>query len=255
MMKKCEEKQLFRVLMVVSGLLMMPQIALSQYGQGGEGFLFRAPKVSLAFSLGYSIPNAQSDIFDFVEKQLTFEKSDLHRGYIGGESAIRLVDRLDLVIGVGHAESSLPSEFRQWVGADDLPIEQETLFSTTPVTVSARFYLNDRGRQVGRFAWIPKRLAPFIGGGGGIIWYKFEQVGDFVDFETLDIFFDRFVSKGMAGQAHAFAGMDISLNKSVFLTAELRYSWGRGELGRDFVDFGQMDLAGRQFTVGVGARF
>ena len=59
----------------------------------------------------------------------------------------------------------------------------------------------------------------------------------------------------MAGQAHAFAGMDISLNKSVFLTAELRYSWGRGELGRDFVDFGQMDLAGRQFTVGVGARF
>ena len=144
MMKKCEEKQLFRVLMVVSGLLMMPQIALSQYGQGGEGFLFRAPKVSLAFSLGYSIPNAQSDIFDFVEKQLTFEKSDLHRGYIGGESAIRLVDRLDLVIGVGHAESSLPSEFRQWVGADDLPIEQETLFSTTPVTVSARFYLIDR---------------------------------------------------------------------------------------------------------------
>lgn len=254
-MKKHEVHQLFCALIIASGLLMVPQIILAQYGQGGEGFLFRTPKASLAFSLGYSIPNAQSDIFDFAEEQLTLEKSDFQRSYIGGESAIRLVDRLDLVIGFGHAESSLPSEFRDWVDGDDLPIEQETMFSTTPVTVSARYYLNDRGRQIGRFAWIPKRLAPFIGVGGGIIWYKFEQVGDFVDFETLDVFFDRFVSKGTAAQAHAFAGLDISLNRSVFLTAEGRYRWGRGELGRDFVDFDEMDLAGMQFTVSIGIRF
>ncbi|GIT50615.1 MAG: hypothetical protein Ct9H300mP15_08280 [Gemmatimonadota bacterium] len=123
------------------------------------------------------------------------------------------------------------------------------------MTVSARYYLSDRGRQIGRFAWIPKRLAPFIGAGGGVIWYNFEQVGDFVDFETLDIFYDRFMSRGTALQAHAFAGMDISLNKSLFLTTEGRYRWGRGELGRDFVDFDKMDLAGIQFTVSIGARF
>jgi hypothetical protein len=49
--------------------------------------------------------------------------------------------------------------------------------------------------------------------------------------------------------------MDISLNKSLFLTTEGRYRWGRGELGRDFVDFDKMDLAGIQFTVSIGARF
>ena len=254
-MKKHKSNKLFCALMALSVVLTVPEIVLAQYGQGGEGFLFQTPKVSFAFSLGYSIPNAKSDIFDYAQEQLTLEKSDFHRSYKGGEFAIRLADHIDLVAGVGHSTSTLPSEFRDWVDSDDLPIEQETIFSTTPVTVSARYYLSDRGRQIGRFAWVPKRLAPFIGAGAGVIWYKFEQVGDFVDFETRDIFYDRFISKGTAAQAHAFAGMDISLNKSVFLTAEGRYRWGRGELGRDFVDFDKMDLAGMQFTVSIWARF
>jgi hypothetical protein len=239
----------------LSVALAVPKISFAQSGRGGEGFLFQTPKFSFAFSFGYSIPNAKSEIFEFAQEQLTLEKSDFYRSYLGGEVAIQLADRLDLVFGVGHAESYLPSEFRDWVDGDDLPIEQETVFSTTPVTVSARYYLSDRGRQIGRFAWIPKRLVPFIGAGGGVIWYNFEQVGDFVDFETLAIFYDRFMGKGTAFQSHAFAGMDISLNKSLFLTTEGRYRWGRGDLGRDFVGFDKMDLAGIQFTVSIGARF
>ncbi len=254
-MKRQELHKLCCGVIALSVAFTVPEISFAQSGRGGEGFLFETPKFSFAFSLGYSIPNAKSEIFDFAQEQLTLEKSDFHRSYLGGEAAIQLSDRLDLVFGVGHAESSLPSEFRDWVDGDDLPIEQETIFSTTPVTVSAKYYLSDRGRQIGRFAWIPKRLVPFMGVGGGVIWYNFEQVGDFVDFETLDIFYDRFMGKGTAIQAHAFAGMDISLNKSLFLTTEGRYRWGRGELGRDFVDFDKMDLAGIQFTVSIGARF
>ena len=136
-MKKPELHKLCCGLVALSAVLTVPEVSFAQSGRGGEGFLFETPKVSFAFSLGYSIPNAKSDIFDFTEEQLTLEKSDFHRSYLGGEAAIQLADRLHLVLGVGHAESSLPSEFRDWVDGDDLPIEQETIFSTTPVTVIA----------------------------------------------------------------------------------------------------------------------
>ncbi len=108
-MKSHELHKLCCGLIALSVALTVPEISFAQSGRGGEGFLFQTPKFSFAFSLGYSIPNAKSEIFDFAQEQLTLEKSDFHRGYLGGEAAIQLADRIDLVFGVGHAESSLPS--------------------------------------------------------------------------------------------------------------------------------------------------
>ena len=122
-MKRQELHKLCCGVIALSVAFTVPEISFAQSGRGGEGFLFETPKFSFAFSLGYSIPNAKSEIFDFAQEQLTLEKSDFHRSYLGGEAAIQLSDRLDLVFGVGHAESSLPSEFRDWGDGDDLPIE------------------------------------------------------------------------------------------------------------------------------------
>ena len=232
--------------------LVLPEVGLAQ---GGPGFLFKQPVISIGLKTGYSMPKAGSDLFDFTREQLTIDKSDFYSGYFGGEIAVRATDRVDVVLAIGYARSETPSEFRDWVGTDDLPIEQETTFWTTPLTLSAKYYVSDRGRSIGRFAWVPQRISPYVGGGAGVIWYEFEQIGEFVDFETLDVFFDRFTSFGATGQVHGFAGVDVSLNKTFFLTAEGRYSWARGELSRDFVDFDEMDLAGLQFTVGLSARF
>ena len=232
--------------------LVLPELALAQ---GGAGFLFKRPSLSIGFKTGYTMPNAGSDLFDFAREQLTLNKSDFNSAYYGGEFAVRTSERLDIVLGLGFARSETPSEFRDWVGTDDLPIEQRTAFWTAPLTLSARYYVSDRGRSIGRFAWVPRRVSPFVGAGIGMTWYEFEQTGDFVDFETLDIFFDRFSSDGVTGQAHGFAGVDVSVNKNFVLTAEGRYNWARGALSREFVDFDKMDLAGAQFTVGISARF
>jgi hypothetical protein len=239
------------------GLAMAVVLATPAAGlaQGGPGFLFKTPKVSFGIRTGYNVARAGSDLFDFTREELTVGRRDFDGAYVGGEIAVRLNDRVDLALGFGHVSSRTASEFRDWVDENDQPIEQVTKFRTTPVTVSAKYYLKDRGRSVGRFAWIPARIAPFVGGGAGIVWYQFEQNGDFVDFETLDVFSDRFSTRNNTGIVHGLAGVDVSLNKTLFLTGEARYSWARGGLSRDFVDFDKLDLAGLQLTVGVSARF
>ena len=224
--------------------------------QGGDGFLFKVPKVSLGFRTGYALPNAGSELFAHTKDQLTIESNDFAGGYYGGEIAVRVSPRLDIALGVGYASSTTRSEFRDWVDTDDLPIEQVTEFSTTPVTLSAKYYLSDRGRTIGRFAWIPSTLNAYAGGGLGFTYYRFDQVGDFVDFETLDIFTSHFETTGTGFQVHTLAGLDVSISKNVYLTAEGRYLWAdAGISGTAFQGFDNVDLSGFQFTVGISARF
>jgi len=223
---------------------------------GGPGFLFRTPTVSLGLRSGYSVPRAASEVFDFTREQLTVETSDFRSAYWGGELGIRVAPRVDVVLSVGSMRSTTPSEFRDWVDTDDLPIEQETRFTTTPVSLAAKYFLADRGRSVGRFAWIPQRMSPYVGGGVGLVWHSFVQQGDFVDFETFDIFTSTIRSDGVATQVHGMAGLDVSLNKSLYLTGEARYGWAKGRLENSFFeDFDDMDLAGVQLTFGVSVRF
>ncbi len=69
----------------------------------------------------------------------------------------------------------------------------------------------------------------------------------------MSVFTDSFRSKGWTPSAHVFGGVDVQMYKSLFLSVEGRYLWGAGKLGRDFIDFDPIDLAG--FRVSAGAQF
>jgi hypothetical protein len=62
-------------------------------------------------------------------------------------------------------------------------------------------------------------------------------------------------SSAWTAEAHAFAGLDYSLNPRFALTAESRYTWGRGPLSSDYVGFHRVDLSGIAVTAGVAVRF
>ena len=128
-----------QALLVAALFAVLPLEDAAAQSHGGPGFLFKQPVVTLGFRTGYAMPSAGSDIFAHTQEQLTIEKSDFVSEYFGGEVAVRLSDRLDLALGVGFSRSSTPSEFRDWVDLDDLPIEQVTMFSTTPVTLSGKY--------------------------------------------------------------------------------------------------------------------
>jgi hypothetical protein len=247
-------KRMVFVVAMVAGAA-MPAVTAAQ---GGPGFLFRQPRVSVALRAGYNMARANSDLFDFARQQLTLSKSDFSSPYVVGEAAVRASDHFDVTFSVGGGRHRARSEYRDYVDSNNVPIEQQTTFETVATTVGAKYYFGDRGRSVGRFAWVPTRLTPFVSAGVGAVWYQFRQSGDFIDFQspTLDVFTDVLSTTGTGATAFAGGGADLSLSKNVVLTGEARYSLGSGPVSRSsFSGFDNIDLNGLQLTVGLGLRF
>ncbi len=236
---------------VLAGPAILPSAARAQ---GGDGFLFSRPVGSFSFRTGYDVPRAGSDIFSYTSELLTLDKSNFSAPTVAVDIGIRLSERLDLVVGAAYSESETPSEFRDWEDTEGQPIEQVTVHSKLPFTLSARYYLRDRGRRLGRFAWVPSQLVPYVGAGAGGNMYKFEQDGDFVDVDTLDIFHERLLSDGIAPFVHLFSGVEFSVGPRFVLTAEGRYSWSSTPMDREFEGFEDIDLSGFQILAGFGVR-
>jgi hypothetical protein len=64
-----------------------------------------------------------------------------------------------------------------------------------------------------------------------------------------------FQSKGWAPSAHAFGGVDLQLYRRLYVQLEGRYTWAKGDLDSDFIDFDPIDLAGFRSTAGVSVLF
>lgn len=224
-------------------------------GERGDGFLFRRPVVSLSIRGGYDRPSGSSDIYDFATTQLTLNRGDFAALGFQLDVGVRLAERLDLVFTGGDARRSQASEFRNYVDNNDLPIEQTTTLRRLPLTVGVKYALTRPGEQIGKFAWIPSRLTPWVGIGGGTMQYTFRQSGDFVDFQTLNVFAKTFQSKGWTPMAYAHVGTDLSLNPRFALTGDLRYSAARATLTGAFDGFDRIDLSGAAATMGLTIRY
>lgn len=223
--------------------------------QSPDGFLFRAPRAALTLRAGFDLRRTNSRIYDFVTSELTLNRRDFNAASIAGDLGFRVTGPVDLVLSVAHARRSVDSESRDWVDQDGLPITQRTTFYTTPLTAAARVYLTSRGRQIGRFVWIPARFQPYVGAGAGMVHYSLEQSGSFVDSQDSSIFDDQLRSEGWAPLGLVMAGVDYTLIPRVGLNADVRYLHGNGHLRRDFVEFTDgIDLSGVQFSLGLQFR-
>jgi hypothetical protein len=240
------------LLLAATAVAAVVRPSFAQYG--GDGFLFQAPVGSWGFHAGFDRANAGSDIFTFVTNQLTLSRADFSSATVGGNFAIRLSGTNDIVVDVTYASVARHSEFRDWVDQNNLPIQQTTSLRRVPITASLKHYLTPRGRSLGRFAWVPAARSTYVGVGAGMMWYTFSQVGDFVDFATLNVFPDEFTSSAWTPVVHALAGIDISLGRYVFLTGESRYTWAKGPMGRDYDGFNRIDLSGVSVTAGFSLR-
>ncbi len=243
------------------GLLLLATVVAPSVGapvalsaQDPDGFLFRRPNLTLTGRVGYAFPTLGGDLVEFTTERLTVSESDFNTPALGGELAVLVSPRADLILSGGYAGGTQTSEFRDWVGEDDLPIAQETSFYNASLTGGVKLYLADRGTTVGSFAWVPSGFAPYASLTAGGAWYRFEQAGEFVDFETLDIFYDTFVTQGSGFAAQGALGMDVALGTRWFFNAEGRYGWAEAGLSQDFVGFESMNLSGFQVLLGLGVR-
>lgn len=220
-----------------------------------DGFLFRPPTFSLTVRATHGALRADGDVYDFMTDELTLERGDFAGQGFGLEAAIAAHERVDLVLAVSRVQSAQRSEFREYIGADDLPIEQTTKLLRVPATVGLRLYPLGRGRALSAHAWIPARITPYLQGGAGLQWYRLTQEGDFVDYETLNIFPDELRSSGSSVTAQVGGGADYWVTPRIALNADARYGWGSADLDATFPGFSEIDLSGYQASIGLSFRF
>lgn len=207
-------------------------------------FMLGRPKGFLAVDGGFLFANAGSDLYDFVTEQLTLDKKAFNAPIVGLRMGASITPRIDVAVFLEQSHATATSEYRDYVDNNRLPITQTTGLQEYQVAANVRWSLVPSGRRISRFAWIPRTVTPFVGAGAGAIKYKFEQYGSFVDFQTFKVFNSTFRSEGWAPSAHAFVGADLRVYRKIYVTAEGRYTWSSAPLGKDFVDFDPITLAG-----------
>jgi hypothetical protein len=230
------------------------QLAAQQLGVGGEGYFFHRPALTISVRGGADRPIGSSQIWDFTTQNLTVSKGDFTAPGFMVDVGVRLSDRFQLIAASGTSRRANASEFRKYVDNNDLPIEQTTTIRRLPVMLGVRYNITAPEERISRFAWIPSRVTPWVGVGGGAMNYTFSQIGDFVDFQTLNVFKQTFASSGWAPMAYGNVGVDLKLSMRFSLTGDFRYSAARATLGGKFVGFDKIDLSGTAATMGLTVR-
>jgi opacity protein-like surface antigen len=218
-------------------------------------FLFSSPHGSITVRGSWLFARGGSDWYDFVTDQLTLGRKDFNAPGVGVDGNIPLTPRLDVQVSFDFSRSSRLSEYRDWLDNNRLPIEQTTSLREMNLSGNIRYALLDRGRELSRLVWVPRTVVPYVGAGAGVLHYKLEQMGDFVDFVDLSVFPSTFRSHGWAPSAQVFGGVDVRVLKRVYITVDGRYLWAASELGRDWIDFEPIDLAGFRLSGGVNFIF
>ena len=218
-------------------------------------FLFAPPGGSVTVRGSWLWARAGSDWYDFVTDQLTLEPADFHSPGIGLDVNVALARRVDAQFGLDFSSATVASEYRRFVDNNRLPITQQTRLREVNVSGNIKVALLPRGREVSRFAWVPRTVVPYVGGGGGMLWFDVNQSGDFVDFIDLSVFTDVFGARGWTPSAQAFGGVDVRVFRRLYVTVDGRYLWAAGTLGRDWIDFDPIDLAGFRLSGGVNVVF
>jgi hypothetical protein len=213
-------------------------------------FLFGRPSGTLGLRVSWLTGRAGSDWYDFVTDQLTLERKNFNGPGFGTDLGITLGPRVDLMIGFDYSQSTTASEYRRFVDNNRLPIEQTTLLRNANISGGVKFALTERGREIGRLAWVPRKVVPFVGAGGGMTWFQVRQNGDFVDYVDFSVFSDVFESRGITPSAHAFGGVDVRVLRRAYVTFDARYIWAAGDLGADWIDFDPIDLSGLRVSAG-----
>jgi opacity protein-like surface antigen len=234
------------VTVAASGLSAAPASA-----QTSPDFLFGKPRGTLGMRSGWVFARANSDLFTFVENQLTVDRKDFNAPAIGVDLDLALTPRTSAVLGVDFSKASKASEYRDFVDNRRLPINQTTSLREVNLSGSFKFALAPRGREISSRAWVPSVVTPYVGAGGGVLFYQFLQYGDFIDVDDLSVFPETFRSQGAAPSAHVFAGVDVKVWKRLYLSGEGRYLWSKATLDRDFSGFDPIDLAGFKLSGGI----
>ena len=205
---------------------------------------------SLDIRGGGFFPKLDSNLFvddaDLYQKDGRSLKRSDWAGATGGVQFNKGIARnVELGFSVDVYERTLRTSYRDFVGDSGREIQQSLKLNIVPVGVSLRFGPTRRGQ-----------LSPYLSVGGDLFYYRYQEFGDFIDFEAANqpIINDSFVAQGVAPGFHVAGGLRVPIGDDFNLTAEGRYQWAKDDMKDDFRG-NRIDLTGASATLGVNIHF
>ena len=195
----------------------------------------------------------QPDVAGFpgITSSLEFDIKDFRGWSLFGEWNVGFGDRVELGIGAAYYSKKVPSRYRDLEHGERPArpdIEQDLGLRVLPITAVVRFL------PFGR----PSDFQPYVGAGIGMLNFRYSEIGEFVDPETLEIFPGHFTKTGTTAGPIVLGGIRMPLGGDVYaLTLEGRYQWGSGDTGGAANEFlgDKIDLGGGSLNFGFLIRF
>jgi hypothetical protein len=233
--------------------------SVNAQAQSGRGFLFSAPDAAVVIRAGYSLANTGGNPYGDLKSQTTVGNHSFDAATLGTDIDVFLTNRIDAVLSLDLSTRTKTAEYRDW-DENGNPIRQQTTLNRAGLSAGFRFDLAPRGRAISALAWIPAQTVPYVGVGGGVMWYDLIQQGDFVQptsATTANIFSDKLQSSSQNVMGVAYAGLEHRLGAHLSLQGEARYTYATAPLVGDYSSTGAGDiqLSGLALTLGTSIRF
>ncbi len=205
--------------------------------------------------LGGFFPEGGGEFWDGNEETFTLDISDFDDFILGFSYVYGFSNNLEFGVNIDFYDSTVLSQYADFVDESGFPILHDTELAIAPLTLDVRFIPGGRYRIRGH----RQVLKPvfYIGGGIGVSFYEYEEIGDFLDF-TFDpavVTPGRFKEDGQSFQTHALAGVELPVGEDFSLMFESRYTWADDDLGGDFAGLGGIELGGPAAYAGLSFRF
>jgi hypothetical protein len=189
---------------------------------------------------------ALNDLFRDDATLYTVQKSDWVDFTGGIQYNMKVVKNLEAGIGFDFYGQTVHTEYRDYERESGAPIQQSLMIDILPMSLELRLIPTSRRAKV----------APFVGVGFDLYFWKYEEFGEFVRFSdpSLPVIEDSFISEGVNPGFHVTGGIRFPINDDIGITAQGKYQWGTAEMGDDFRG-NKLDLSGASVTLGLTIRF
>jgi hypothetical protein len=190
-------------------------------------------------------PSGGSDGWDNVFEGFTGNPSEL-RDFVWGTDVLWRTGRnTGFLFGASFYRGKTTSAYEDWVASDGSEVRHTTTLEMADLTAAFVF-------RFGRSA-----VRPYLGLGGGFLWYTLTDEGNFIDFSSpgQPVFYAWYGAEATTFEAFALGGLEIPINPAWALLVEGRYRYASDTLGQDFSGFGELDLSGWELTGGFGINF
>jgi outer membrane protein with beta-barrel domain len=202
---------------------------------------------SVRLRLGLFTPEGDSDFFDDTARDFTGEAKDFEDIVFGADYVFEMHHHVGLMLSADYFEGHQDQSYRNFEDNSGNRISHTTTLDISPITAGI----------VVRLAPQQSPVVPYVGAGGGIYAWRYEESGDFIDFGGIvrPVFTDTLEDTGAALGYYVMTGIEVPLSPYFSFLAEGRWDFADDELGGDFEDLGNIDLSGRRVMGGIAWHF